>query len=733
MSRTVTFAPYAGDLYVRLTASNTNTTGDNYLYIDNIDIQEGNQPTCYMPRDIYITNKTSTGFTLNWIGVPGQNVLDYEWEVRTSGLPGSGSAGLVQPATPAGLTTDTYVDITGLTAGVNYKVYVRSNCSSTDSSFWAGLDVLTHCNAPNFSVTTPVNVCGIQNVKLTLTGVGGGTAFWYDEKDSLVEQGANSYDIPMLDESRRFKVFAGNFQTLADTIGIGMGITSAAGDYVPFTQYEANKVQYIYMASELQAEGFTSGIIKAFGFRSGPVGGTLPRNNFTIHMGETILDEFGDDKFVPSNRLTLVKNAGNDTLKESSINMFTLDTPFIWDGISNLVVQITYSDVAIKPMATSAIFTSFAATNTNRTLYASSSSNNLSQMTNVDKGTLSEFRVNGYFDVLEGCFGLPKTIEVNFKSAPKFVLSDSIVNNCSADLLQKIYVLTCAADFDEYEWIIEAIDPLDPNDPANDDTHPNHPDNAINGDHNIGWTFNPATPAVYYLTAKQSNTFPGGESCVNYAKVTVQISPSPTMLQLHNNYSLCYDDIEELKVDNFVDETPSKYLFNGNLNGVTINNTVTGDAISNSTRFSEGNGSLLVSYAAQTSATVDFDDTINMYNLKSIVIEFDHIAALQATNSEVLDYAYIEYSTDNGSTWKLFLPSDYIGNASNTLPAPTGQTGFQGMFFTRTSYTDWGAISSAGGVTNSMWKSEKFVVPADEFTGSGTFKVRFRIGSDGNT
>src|SRR5690606_9281033 len=55
------------------------------------------------------------------------------------------------------------------------------------------------------------------------------------------------------------------------------------------------------------------------------------------------------------------------------------------------------------------------------------------------------------------------------------------------------------------------------------------------------------------------------------------------------------------------------------------------------------------------------------------------------------------------------------------------------MFFTRTSYTDWGAISSTGGVTNAMWKSEKFVVPADEFTGSGTFKVRFRMGADGNT
>src|SRR5690606_3204830 len=107
-------------------------------------------------------------------------------------------------------------NIPALNAGTNYKVYIRSNCSATDSSFWAGMDVLTHCNAPNFTVTSPVNVCGIQDVKLTLTGVGAGTAFWYNEKDSLLEQGSNSYDIPMLDESKKFKVYAGNFKTLAD-------------------------------------------------------------------------------------------------------------------------------------------------------------------------------------------------------------------------------------------------------------------------------------------------------------------------------------------------------------------------------------------------------------------------------------------------------------------------------------------------------------------------------------
>src|SRR5690606_12568361 len=265
----------------------------------------------------------------------------------------------------------------------------------------------------------------------------------------------------------------------------------------------------------------------------------------------------------------------------------------------------------------------------------------------------------------------------------------------------------------------------------NDPTHPNHPDNAVAGDENVGWTFNPISPMTYYLTVKQSNTFPGGERCVNYAEVKVELPASPTMLQLENDYSLCYNDIQELKVDNFINETPNEYLFNGNTTGVTLNNTITGDAITNDTTlFSEGTGSLKLSYGAQTNATLDFSPSINMNNLKSIVVEFDHISALQSTATGVMDYGYLEYTTDNGTTWKPFLEDDYTGLADTTLTQPSGT---QAMFFTATSYADWNGIQQTTVPTTTPWKTEKFVVPADEFTGTGTFKVRFRIGADGNT
>src|SRR5690554_7944636 len=732
---TTEFTPYSGNLYLRLVATNLNANSNNYFYLDEVEVgDEGPLPDCLMPEDIYITNKTFNGFTLNW-SAAAQTVQDYEWEVRTSGEPGSGPAGLVD----GGLTMVTSANATGLAPQTTYKLYIRSNCSSTESSNWIGIDVFTFCNAPTFDVDSPVYLCGVQQVELEATGAGGRYTFWYDENDSLVAEGVNTYLTPEIDTSTFYKVFSGNYSNFNGMINIGSGAATLNSEVVPFGNTKANKVQYIYHASELEEKGFTRGIIRKFGVLIGNTGGTLVRNNFEISMGLTPLEAFGTrNRFVPQNQLQVVKNTGNDTIVAGEVNMFSLDDPFIWDGSSNIVVQVVYSDLdlASPPSRTTTVGTTYqSSVSSNRTIFASSNVLQFNQMKDTPTGTRSEFRVNGFFEVIEGCFDKMQKVDIDFTEAASLVLSDTIANNCAGQPLQRIYVMTGANDFDTYEWTIEALDPLDPLDPANDNTHPNHPDNAVSGDQNIGWTFNPESPMTYYLRVRQSNGFPGGEMCVNYGKVHVDLSPSPVIaLPLQNNYSLCYDDIEELRIDNFIDEHPDQYLFNGNLNGVSLTNTVVGDAITNETTlFSEGNGSLKIAYAAQTNAQLNFNNAISMLNLKSIVVEFDHIAALQASETNVMDYAFLEYSTDNGSTWKPFLPENYVGSAVDTLPLPNGLSSFQPMFFSKTSYADWDAINDSVAPTNAMWKAEKFVVPEEDFTGTGMFKVRFKIGSDGNT
>lgn len=725
---TTTFAPKPGSLYVRLTVSNKTATADNYLYIDNINVDQGPTPTCLTVNDIFITNKTTTGFTINWENAT-QTVASTDWEVRTSGAPGSGPVGLVvtnpQASTVTGnpVTVGNSISVTGLTASTKYKVYIKSNCSATDSSFWTGIEVYTPCAPPPFNMPTTYNVCGLQELVMN---AGGGSTFWYKEGELLTPTPVSTFTIPEVSASETYKVYNGIYDNSIGVVQVGTGITSAV-DVTPFAETKSQKIQYIYLAEELKLLGYDRGLIKSFGFKTGPNAGTTQRKNFRIHMGETNLEEYSiDNKFVPTSRLTLVKNAGDQTLVSNDINMFELDNVFMWDGNSNIVVQISYSNVADNaPSATTNIFSSFSSTSSNRTLFTKSNTAlDLSAIENVATGTRSVFRTNGYFDIIEGCFNEPKTVEVVYTPAPTLNLSADIINNCAGNPLTKLYVLTGVGSYNSYVWTV-----TDPNDPAaNDNTHPNHPDNAIVGDQNVGWTFTTTMPMGYTLTAK--NTVSG---CIIRKQITVENNPAPQMLQLLNDYSLCFNDVQELKVDNFVNETTLKNGFNGALNA-TLVNAVSGDALVNETTLkTEGSGSLKVEYAAQTNALVNLATTVNTTNLKSIVVEFDQIAALQATSTAVYDYGYVEYTTDNGATWKPFLPAHYTGQASTTLTKPTTNTSLQAMFFTQTSYADWAAYTQASIPANTEWKSEKFVVPASDLTGNGIFKLRFRVGADGNS
>ena len=721
---TITFAPRAGALYVRLTVANRGSiTADNFFYLDNIAVSQGPTPTCSIPHDVFITEKDTDRFTINWVNAQGQTTPNYNWEVRTSGLPGSGPAGLVATNPASGTPTPGPSQlVTGLAPSTKYYVYVRSNCSSTDSSFWTGISVTTACLPPTFTVTNS-NVCGIREETLRVNGAG--TSFWYDLDDKLIVSNSNTHVIPEVTKSESFNVYHGIYENFVGVAQAGTGLTSGT-DATPFTNNKSQKIQYIYLASELRALGFTRGIIKSYGFKTGPSGGTLQRDNFTIHMGETRYEEFPENLFVPEDRLTRVKNVANQLLVANDVNMFKLDTPFMWDGTSNLIVQISYANPTATsvPAATTNIFSSFTPS-ANRTIFVKNDASTLANLTAATAGTRSAFRTNAYFDVIAGCFGPPKRLDLTYTEPPLFNLSTDIINNCAGNPLTKLYVLTGAGDYDTFVWTV--TDPTHP--AANDNTHLDHPDNAISGDKNVGWTFTTTGPMEYTLVASSNS----GLRCLVTKHISVENNPAPQMLQLLNDYKLCTNDIQELKIDNFVNELPNKYQFNGNLTGATISNVVAGDAIINETTlFSEGTGSLKVTHAAQTNAIVNMGTTVNMLNLKSIVVEFDQIAALQATSTAVMDYAYLEYSTNNGTTWKPFLPADYVGNASTTLTKPVGNTGLQAMFFTSTSYADWNGITLTSVPTTTSWKSEKFVVPATDFTGTGNFKVRFRIGADGS-
>jgi trimeric autotransporter adhesin len=124
---------------------------------------------------------------------------------------------------------------------------------------------------------------------------------------------------------------------------IGAGALTSNDTYSsPFRHlFGGMKGQYIIRASELTAAGLSAGNITALGLNITTVGTTYA--GFTVHIGNTGNTDLSGG-LVPVAGLTQVYSNATLTLTPSSLNTFTFATPFPWDGVSNIVVQTSWSN-----------------------------------------------------------------------------------------------------------------------------------------------------------------------------------------------------------------------------------------------------------------------------------------------------------------------------------------------------------------------------------------------------
>src|SRR5690554_3287608 len=135
--------PETDDDYFAFSVTTSTPSGNwhyTYGYLD--DIYYEDLWPCFFPMNIEVSDITMTEATISWDASLDPGATEYEYEIRTSGAPGSGATGLVDSDT----TTDTEADITGLTAATNYTVYVRSICG-TSTGEWTiyPTDFMTAC------------------------------------------------------------------------------------------------------------------------------------------------------------------------------------------------------------------------------------------------------------------------------------------------------------------------------------------------------------------------------------------------------------------------------------------------------------------------------------------------------------------------------------------------------------------------------------------------------------
>jgi len=124
-----------------------------------------NLASCSQPTVLTASNVTYTTADISWTAPSTGTPSGYEWEVRSSGLGGSGATGLVA----SGSTTHPAVSasVAGLSGGTSYTFYVRTFCGGSDYSTWASNSFTTlSCNLP-----TGVAVSAVTASSATLTWV----------------------------------------------------------------------------------------------------------------------------------------------------------------------------------------------------------------------------------------------------------------------------------------------------------------------------------------------------------------------------------------------------------------------------------------------------------------------------------------------------------------------------------------------------------------------------------
>ena len=127
----------------------------------------------------------------------------------------------------------------------------------------------------------------------------------------------------------------------AQTVNLGSGTAvsdDASGyDLGPVSSYyQYMRYQVVYTAAEITAAGGTAGIVSQFGWNASEASAVvLP--NYKIRMALTTATNSATH-----NNALLTEVYSNNFTSVTGYNMFTLTAPFVWDGVSNILVDVCY-------------------------------------------------------------------------------------------------------------------------------------------------------------------------------------------------------------------------------------------------------------------------------------------------------------------------------------------------------------------------------------------------------
>ena len=151
------------------------------------------------------------------------------------------------------------------------------------------------------------------------------------------------------------------------TIGTGTSITGATAQPTAFcNRYDHYWSQTVFTAAELNAAGIQAGNITAIKFNITAQGSANTVTDFKVRIGTTSNNTLSSFQ---TTGLTQVFNVATYNIT-IGVNTITFNTPYLWDGVSNILLDVRQTGVDSSNNTT----TYYTATTGNTVVYATTSS-----------------------------------------------------------------------------------------------------------------------------------------------------------------------------------------------------------------------------------------------------------------------------------------------------------------------------------------------------------------------
>lgn len=243
---------------------------------------------------------------------------------------------------------------------------------------------------------------------------------WYDSEYNELGSG-NNYTTPELYLPDTFYVSGVALSSITSQVGTATTTNTATSQSNPSPYQVVRKYareQYLYTVSDLQNAGLQAGPISSIAFYLDTLLGTdasITFSDYTISIGTTTLNVFASSG---NNWQTTVPyySSNNFTIHRSDSRSWithVLDSTFMWDGVSNIVVQVCR---AVPAAHTTGLRTTYTSSS-NRVIYTSN--NNTSVCAVTTAGTRSGYRPNIRFGQFEmQCEGHKRQVVVTLTNVP---------------------------------------------------------------------------------------------------------------------------------------------------------------------------------------------------------------------------------------------------------------------------------------------------------------------------